>query len=69
MSTKFCDLYAELVQGQQILMFYTTIVHIAHVCRYKILRSWANLQKYQMLVPAKICHLKVAAEFEAWGVV
>ena len=23
-STKFCDFYAELVQGRQILMFYTT---------------------------------------------
>ena len=45
-STKFCDLYAEMVQGRQILMFYTTIVHIANVCGYKILRFWANPQKY-----------------------
>ena len=27
-STKFCNLYAKTVQGQQILMLYTTIVHI-----------------------------------------
>ena len=26
-STKFCDLYTEMVQGRQILMFYTTKVH------------------------------------------
>ena len=40
-------------------MFYTTIVHIDNVCRYKILRFWANLQKYQTLVPAKFSHLRV----------
>ena len=60
-STKFCDLYAEMVQGQKILMFYTTIVHIANVCGHKILRFWANpAQKYQTLVPTKISHLKVS---------
>ena len=37
-------------------MFYTTIVHIANDCGYKILRFW---QKYQTLVPAKNSHLKV----------
>ena len=60
-STKFCDFYTEMVQGRQILMFYTTIVyiHVANDCGYKILRSWANLQKYQTLIPAKNSHLKV----------
>ena len=58
-STKFCDLNTEMVQGRQILMFYTTIVHIANDCGYKILRFWANPQKYQTLVPAKNIHLKV----------
>ena len=52
-STKFCDLNVEMVQGRQILMFYTTIVHIANDCGYKILRFWANPQKYQTLVPTK----------------
>ena len=28
-STKFCNSYAEMVQGRQILMLYTIIVHIA----------------------------------------
>ena len=60
-STKFCDLNAEMVQGRQILMFYTTIVHIANDCGYKILRFWANPQKYQTLVPAKNSHLKVGS--------
>ena len=59
-STKFCDLYAEMVQDRQILIFYTIIiVHIANDCGYKILQFWANLQKYQTLVPAKISHIKV----------
>jgi hypothetical protein len=58
-STKFCVLYAEMVQGRQILKFYTTMVHIANDCGYKILRFWANPQKYQTLVPAKNSHLKV----------
>ena len=31
-------------------------MHIANVSRYKILRFWTNLQKYQMLVPAKDSH-------------
>jgi GTP cyclohydrolase II len=51
-------LYAEMVQGRQILKFYTTMVHIANDCGYKILRFWANPQKYQTLVPAKNSHLK-----------
>ncbi len=42
-------------------MFYTAMVHIANDCGYKILRFWANPQKYQTLVPAKNSHLKVAA--------
>jgi hypothetical protein len=58
-STKFCDLYVEMVQGRQILTFYTTMVLIANDCGYKILRFWANPQKYQTLVPAKNSHLKV----------
>ncbi len=58
-STKFCDLYAEMVQGRQTLMFYTTVVHIDNVCGYKILRFGANPQKYQTLVPAKFSHVKV----------
>ena len=48
-----------MVQGRQILIFYTIIVHIANDCRYKILRFWANPQKNQTLVPAKNSHLKV----------
>ena len=56
-STKFCDFYAEMVQGWQILMFYATIVHIANDCGYKILCFRANLQKYQTLIPAKNSHL------------
>ena len=32
-------------------------MHIADVCEYKILHFWANLQKYQTLVPAKNSHL------------
>ena len=48
-----------MVLGRKILMFYTTIVHIASVCGYKNLHFWANLQKYQTLVPAKTSHLKV----------
>ena len=59
MSTTFCELYAEMVQGQQILVFYPTIVHIANDCGYKILCFWANPQKYQTLVPTKNSHLKV----------
>ncbi len=55
-STKFCNLYAEMVQGRQILMHYITMVLIANDCGYKI---GANLQKYQTLVPAKNSHLKV----------
>jgi ABC-type transport system involved in Fe-S cluster assembly fused permease/ATPase subunit len=58
-STKFCDLYTEMVQGQQILMFYATMVLIANDCGYKILHFWANPQKYQTLVTAKNSHLKV----------
>ena len=42
-----------MVQGQQILMFYIIVVHIANVWMYKILRFCANLQKYQTLVPSK----------------
>ncbi len=45
-----------MVQGRQILMFYTTMVLIANDCGYKILHFWVNLQK---LVPAKNSHLKV----------
>jgi hypothetical protein len=52
-STEFCDLYTEMVQGRQILMFYTTRVLIANDCGHKILHFWANPQKYQTLVPAK----------------
>jgi hypothetical protein len=48
-----------MVQGRYILMFYSTIVSIANVSGYKILRFWANPQKYQTLVPAKNSHLKV----------
>ena len=50
-----------MVQGRQILMFYTNILHniIADDCGHKILRFWANPQKYQTLVPAKNSHLKV----------
>jgi hypothetical protein len=58
-STKFCDLYVEMVQGLQILIFYTAMVLIANDCGYKFLRFWANPQKYQILVPAKNSHLKV----------
>ena len=61
-SIKFCDLYADMVQGRQILMFDTTIVHADNVCRCKFLRFWANPQKYQTLVPAKFSHLKVYTE-------
>ena len=44
-SAKFCDLYVDVVQGRQILMFLTTIVNIAiNVCEYKILRFGANPQ-------------------------
>ena len=64
-STKFCDLYAEVVQGRQILMFYTTLVRIANLCGYNILHFWANLQKYPTLVPAKISHLKVHS-YNVW---
>ena len=49
----------EMVQGRQILIFYTIIGHIANDCGYKILHFWANPQKYQTLVPAKNSHLKV----------
>ena len=61
-STKFCDLYAEMVQGRQILMFYTIMVYMANNCRYKILRFWPNPQKYQTLVPAKNSHLEVVEQ-------
>ena len=57
MSTKLCDLYAEMVQCRQILSLYTTTVHIANACGYKILRFWV---KYQTLVPAKISHSAAA---------
>ncbi len=50
-STKFCNLYVEMVQSRQIL--------IANDCGYKILRFSANPRKYQTLVPAKNSHLKV----------
>ena len=58
-STKFCNFYAEMVQGRQILMLCTTVLQIANVCGYKFLRFWANPQKYQILVPAKFSYLKV----------
>ncbi len=61
-SIKFCDLYAEMVQGRQILMFYTTRGLIANDCGYKILHFWANPQKYQTLVPAENSHLKVGRQ-------
>ena len=49
------NLYAEMVQDQQILIFYTTIVHhVADDYGYIILRFWANPQKYQTLVPQKV---------------
>ena len=67
-STKFYDLYVEMVQDRQILMFYTTIVHIANDCGYKILRFWANPQKYQTLVPAKNSHLKVSGTYPPFSV-
>ena len=54
----FCHLYMVMLQGRQILMFYTTIVHLANDCGYKILHIGANPQKYQTLVPAKTSHLK-----------
>ena len=38
---------------------YCSVVNIANVCEHKILRFWANPQKYQTLVPAKNSHLKV----------
>ena len=43
----------EMVQGRHFL------VSIANVCEYKILRFWANPQKYQTLVPANNSHLKI----------
>jgi hypothetical protein len=52
MSTKFWDLYAIMVQGRYILM------SILRIAGYKILRFWANPQKYQT-VPTKSSHLKV----------
>ena len=52
-------LYEEMVQGRQIVMFYSTIVLLANDCGYKGLQFWANPQKYQTLVPAKNSHLKV----------
>ena len=36
------------------------MVHKTNVYEYKILRFWANPQKYQALVPVKNSHLKVA---------
>ena len=66
-STKFCDLYAEMVQGRQILIFYTIIVHMANDCGYKILRFWANPQTYQTIVPAKNSHLKVCVYHVMYG--
>ena len=50
----------EMVQGQQILMFYTTTVNIANDCGYEILHFWANPQKYQTLSSHRNSHLKVA---------
>ena len=47
-----------MVQGRKVLMWHTAIVQ-RDVCGYKILRFWANLKKYQTLVPAKYSHLKV----------
>ena len=47
----------EMVQGRQILMFYTTIVHIANVYGYVLV----NPQKYQTLVLTKISHFKVVS--------
>ena len=44
-STKFCDLYTEMVQDWQILMFYTTIVDTANDYGHKI------------CVPAKISNI------------
>ena len=52
-NTKICDLYAEMVQGRQTLIFHTILVNIANDYGYKISRFWANQQKYQTLVPAK----------------
>jgi hypothetical protein len=52
-----------MVQGRQILTFYTTMVLIANDCGYKILRFWANPQKYQTLVPAKIVTLRYIAAY------
>ena len=51
---KFRDLYAEMVQGRQNLMFHTTT---ASLHGYKILRVWANPQKYQTLISAKVASL------------
>ena len=56
---KYYDLYVEMVQGRQILMFYADVLHIANDCGYKIWPFWANPQNYQTLVPAKNSHLKV----------
>ena len=67
MITTFCDLYVEMVQGQQILMFYSTIVHIAKDHGYKSLHFWANPQKYQTLVPAKNGYLEVQEFSFGWG--
>jgi hypothetical protein len=39
------------------------MVLIANDCGYKILRFWANPQKYQTLVPTKNSHLKVTMVF------
>ena len=33
---------------------------MANVSGYKILRFWANPQKYQILMPAKNSHLKIS---------
>ncbi len=50
-------LYAEMVQGQHIILMHVGI--IAHVSGYKILCFGANPPKYQTLIPAKNSHHKV----------
>ena len=43
-STRFCGSYLEMVQGRQILMFYTTIVYVYMImlADTKFLCFWAN---------------------------
>ena len=65
--TFFCDFclnyvlwlkFAEMVQGRQSLMCYSMYVNVSG---YKILHFWANLQKHQILIPAKNSHLEVCS--------